>query len=47
MANLTTAYLLGARVIEKHFTNNKSKRNDHYYPMDKSDLKVFLKISKI
>ena len=44
MANLTTAYLLGARVIEKHFTNNKKQKgNDHYHSMDKSDLKVFFK----
>lgn len=44
MSSLTTAYLLGARVIEKHFTNNKKQKgNDHYHSMDKSDLKRFFK----
>lgn len=44
MSCLTTAYLLGARVIEKHFTNNKKKKgNDHYHSMDKFDLKRFFK----
>ncbi len=44
MSSLTTAYLLGARVMEKHFTNNKRKKgNDHYHSMDKSDLKIFFK----
>ena len=38
------AITLGARVIEKHFTNNKRKKgNDHYHSMDKSDLKTFFK----
>lgn len=40
MSNLTTAYLLGAKVIEKHFTHNKKlKGNDHYHSMDTKDLK--------
>ena len=40
MKNLITAYILGARVIEKHFTLNKKKRgNDHYHSMDEKDLK--------
>ncbi|MBD1172207.1 N-acetylneuraminate synthase family protein, partial [Pelagibacterales bacterium SAG-MED05] len=40
MLNLTTAYLLGAKVIEKHFTHNKKlKGNDHYHSMDVEDLK--------
>lgn len=40
MSNLTTAYLLGAKVIEKHFTHNKKlKGNDHYHSMDTRDLK--------
>jgi N-acetylneuraminate synthase len=44
MINLTTAYLLGAKVIEKHFTNNKKlKGNDHYHSMDINDLKLFTK----
>ena len=34
-----SAYLLGARVIEKHFTFNKKKKgNDHYHSMDIKDL---------
>lgn len=41
MRNITTAYLLGAKVIEKHFTlNKKLKGNDHYHSMDFYDLKV-------
>lgn len=49
MTNLTTAYLLGARVIEKHFTINKKKiGNDHYHSMDFRDLKTFkTKIKKL
>ena len=44
MMVLTTAYLLGARVIEKHFTLDKSlKGNDHYHSMDPTDLKIFVK----
>ena len=42
MTSLVTAYLLGAKVIEKHFTHDKSlKGNDHYHAMDKNDLIVF------
>lgn len=38
------ATLLGARIIEKHFTHDKSlKGNDHYHAMDKEDLKNFRK----
>ena len=41
MLNITTAYLLGARIIEKHFTLNKKKAgNDHYHSMDFKDLKT-------
>lgn len=37
----TTAYLKGARVIEKHFTHDKAlPGNDHYHAMDVSDLKT-------
>lgn len=37
-----TAVALGARIIEKHFTHDKSlPGNDHYHAMDKNDLKVF------
>jgi sialic acid synthase SpsE len=36
--------LLGAAVIEKHFTFDKSlPGNDHYHAMDKEDLKLFWK----
>lgn len=35
---IKTAYLLGARVIEKHFTLDKTlKGNDHYHAMDAFD----------
>jgi sialic acid synthase SpsE len=35
-----TAYQLGARIIEKHFTfNKKLKGNDHYHSMDYKDAK--------
>lgn len=37
-----TAVLLGAAVIEKHFTFDKTlPGNDHYHAMDKEDLKLF------
>ena len=40
---LKTAYNLGAKVIEKHFTLNKSlKGNDHYHAMDDSDAKKII-----
>jgi N-acetylneuraminate synthase len=40
MTILTTAYLLGAEVIEKHFTLNKCLTgNDHYHAGDPSDFK--------
>lgn len=39
---LTVAYLKGARVIEKHFTHDKSlPGNDHYHAMTAEDAKVF------
>lgn len=40
---LKTAYLLGAQVIEKHFTLDKTikKKNDHFHSMDCEDLKRF------
>jgi len=42
MLILTTAYLKGARIIEKHFTYNKNlPGNDHYHAMDIDDLKRF------
>jgi len=39
------AFLLGAEIIEKHFTHDKFlPGNDHYHAMDKSDLKKFIDI---
>ncbi len=39
MLSLTTAYIKGARVIEKHFTDDKTiKGGDHLHSMDKNDL---------
>lgn len=40
MMTLATAYLLGAEVIEKHFTLDKTlKGNDHYHSGDPDDFK--------
>jgi len=40
MMTLTTAYLLGAEVIEKHFTLDKTLLgNDHYHAADPKDFK--------
>lgn len=52
MMTLTTAYLLGAEVIEKHFTLDKSlPGNDHYHSGDPQDFKKAIQnfewISKI
>lgn len=42
MRVLETAVLLGAGIIEKHFTHDKTlPGNDHYHAMDKEDLKKF------
>lgn len=42
MQNCITANLLGAVVLEKHFTfDKKLPGNDHYHAMDLQDLKVF------
>jgi len=39
---LTTAYLYGANIIEKHYTIDKTlKGNDHYHGMDPEDIKTF------
>ena len=44
MQVLEMATLLGAAIIEKHFTHDKSlPGNDHYHAMDKEDLKIFKK----
>lgn len=43
MSVLCNSYLLGARVIEKHFTFDKSlPGNDHYHSMDKVDVVNFI-----
>lgn len=43
MTSLVTAHLLGAVVIEKHFTYDKTlPGNDHYHAMDSADLARFL-----
>ena len=42
MKVLEVATLLGAIILEKHFTHDKSlPGNDHYHAMDKNDLKRF------
>ncbi len=42
MKNIFVATLLGAEIIEKHFTFDKSlPGNDHYHAMDKEDLSKF------
>ena len=42
MRTLETAFILGAGIIEKHFTHDKNlPGNDHYHAMDKEDLKIF------
>jgi sialic acid synthase SpsE len=44
MEVLKLATLLGAVILEKHFTFDKSlPGNDHYHAMDKDDLKYFFK----
>jgi len=44
MKTLETAVMLGAVILEKHFTHDKTLRgNDHYHAMDKEDLKTFNK----
>jgi sialic acid synthase SpsE len=49
MTPLVAAYLLGAVVIEKHFTHDKTlPGNDHYHAMDVQDLKRFgLQVSRV
>lgn len=42
MKTLEAAAMLGAEIIEKHFTYDKTLQgNDHYHAMDKEDLKLF------
>ena len=43
MKVLEAATLLGAAILEKHFTYDKNlPGNDHYHAMDKEDLKLFI-----
>ncbi|HEY9070142.1 MAG TPA: N-acetylneuraminate synthase family protein [Candidatus Ozemobacteraceae bacterium] len=42
MHNLEIATLLGAEILEKHFTHDKTlPGNDHYHAMDHEDLRLF------
>lgn len=44
LENLVTSYLLGAVIIEKHFTYDKKlKGNDHYHSLNQKDLRIFFK----
>ena len=46
MTSLVTAHLLGAVVLEKHFTHDKTlPGNDHYHAMDVNDLARFVELS--
>lgn len=46
MTALTTAFSMGAVIIEKHFTNDKNlPGNDHYHAMDYLDLSTFKRLS--
>lgn len=46
MTPLVTAHLLGAVILEKHFTHDKSlPGNDHYHAMDVMDLARFIEMS--
>lgn len=48
MTILTTAFLFGADIIEKHFTLNKNLTgNDHYHAMDPEDLKIAVENFKL
>lgn len=48
MMALNTSAFLGARIIEKHFTYDKTlEGNDHYHAMDADDIKVFKNNMKI
>ena len=48
MTVLSASYILGARIIEKHFTHDKSLQgNDHYHSMDWKDLKTFIERAEL
>ena len=48
MFSIQTSYMLGARIIEKHFTYDKTlPGNDHYHSMDYNDCKkIILNINR-
>lgn len=47
MTSLCASQLLGAVIIEKHFTHDKTlPGNDHYHAMDVHDLKRFISLSE-
>lgn len=47
MTPLVTAHLLGAVILEKHFTHDKTlPGNDHYHAMDFADLSRFVQMSQ-
>jgi sialic acid synthase SpsE len=47
MTSLVTAHLLGAVIIEKHFTHDKTlPGNDHYHAMDQHDLARFVTLAE-
>ena len=47
MTSLVTAHLLGAMIIEKHFTHDKTlPGNDHYHAMNQHDLARFVALAE-
>jgi sialic acid synthase SpsE len=47
MTSLVTAHLLGASILEKHFTHDKTlPGNDHYHAMDVHDLARFIEMAE-
>ena len=47
MTPLVTAHLLGAVILEKHFTHDKTlPGNDHYHAMDVTDLARFVEMAR-
>jgi sialic acid synthase SpsE len=47
MTSLVTSHLLGAVIIEKHFTHDKTlPGNDHYHAMDQYDLARFVALAE-
>lgn len=47
MSSLLSAHLLGAVILEKHFTHDKTlPGNDHYHAMDVNDLRRFIELAR-